>query len=162
MTDNDSRAPVQLVLPQLRYQEPIEAIAWLCRVFGFTEDARMSGPNGELYISEVVAPGGGMVMIGGPFDEKAKTQLGATLSKYRDVAEQPWPNLSYSITMIVPDVNVHYEQARAQGAEILAPPRDQPWGLRDYEVLDLEGRQWNFSERLRDVEPEEWGADRVG
>ena len=41
MTDNDSRASVQLVLPQLRYQQPIEAIAWLCRVFGFTEDARM-------------------------------------------------------------------------------------------------------------------------
>jgi hypothetical protein len=25
-------------------------------------------------------------------------------------------------------------------------------------VLDLEGRQWNFSQHLRDVTPDEWGA----
>jgi len=63
---------------------------------------------------------------------------------------------------LVPDVDDHFERARSEGAQILAPPQDQPWGLRDYEAVDLEGRLWNFSQRLRVVEPEEWGADRVG
>jgi uncharacterized glyoxalase superfamily protein PhnB len=63
--------------------------------------------------------------------------------------------------VVVPDVDAHYEQARAEGAQILIPPHDQPWGLRDYEALDLEGRWWNFSQRLEDVDPEDWGATRV-
>ena len=153
----------QPVLPQLRYEYPSEAIAWLCRVFGFTEQVRLSGPDGEVYISEIVSPGGGMVMIAGPFDEREKTRLRNALVDYRDiaVAEQPWPNLSYSITAIVPDVDAHYEAARAEGAQILVPPQDQPWGLRDYEVLDLDGRLWNFSQHLNDVEPEDWGAKQV-
>jgi uncharacterized glyoxalase superfamily protein PhnB len=151
----------QPVLPQLRYEDPAEAIAWLCRVFGFTEQVRLSGPNGEVYISEIVSPGGGMVMIAGPFNERAKARLRTSLADYRDVTEEPWPNLSYSITTIVPDVDAHYEAARAEGAQILVPPQNQPWGLRDYEVLDLEGRLWNFSQHLNDVEPEDWGAKQV-
>ena len=137
----------QRVLPQLHYEHPIEAISWLCHVFGFAEEVRMSGPNGELYIAEVVAPDGGILMIAGPLNPEA--------------AEQPRPNLSYSITIIVPDVDAHHEQACTRGARVLVPPRDQPWGLRDYEVLDLEGRLWNFSQRIRHVEPEDWGARRL-
>ena len=156
------QAPAQLVLPQLRYDAPIEAIEWLCRVFGFREETRMSGPRGELYISEIVAPSGARVMISGPFGEAARAHFRATLPQYREVAEHPWPNPSYSITMFVPDVDADYEHARAEGAQILVAPRDQPWGLRDYEALDLEGRFWNFSHRLRDVEPADWGARRVG
>ncbi|MET1002520.1 MAG: VOC family protein [Acidimicrobiia bacterium] len=156
-----AQTTAQPVLPQLRYDAPIEAIEWLCRVFGFREETRMSAPNGELYISAVVAPGGGRVMISGPLGETGRAHLRATLPQYLEVAEHPWPNPAYSITMFVPDVDAHYEHARAEGAQILVAPRDQPWGLRDYEVLDLEGRFWNFSQRLRDVEPADWGARRV-
>ena len=59
----------------------------------------------------------------------------------------------------VPDVDAHYDRARAEGAQILTPPHDQPWGLRDYEALDLEGRWWNFSQRLKDVDPEDWARE---
>jgi uncharacterized glyoxalase superfamily protein PhnB len=40
----------------------------------------------------------------------------------------------------------------------VSEPRDQPWGLRDYEAVDLEGRVWNFSQHLRTTKPEDWGA----
>jgi uncharacterized glyoxalase superfamily protein PhnB len=100
-------------------------------------------------------------MIAGPFNEGAKARLRTALVDYRDAPEQPWPNPSYASAMIVPNVDAHYEAARAEGVRILVPLRDQPWGLRDYEVLDLEGRLWNLSQRLRDVEPEDWGAKQV-
>jgi uncharacterized glyoxalase superfamily protein PhnB len=29
--------------------------------------------------------------------------------------------------------------------------RDQPWGDRRYEALDLEGHRWYFAEHTRDV-----------
>jgi uncharacterized glyoxalase superfamily protein PhnB len=58
-------------------------------------------------------------------------------------------------------VDAHHERAAAEGARILAPRQSQPWGLRDYEALYLEDRQWNFSEREREVVPEDWGATPV-
>ena len=35
---------------------------------------------------------------------------------FRDVAETAWPNLSYSITVLVPDVDAHYAHAVREGA----------------------------------------------
>jgi uncharacterized glyoxalase superfamily protein PhnB len=160
MTDRSARDDRQPILPQLRYHRPIDAIGWLTRVFGFVEETRMSGPNGELYISVVRAPGGGTVMIAGPIRDDDRALMRSRIPHYRDATEG-WPNPSYSITVLVPDVNVHYDRARAEGAQILTPPRDQPWGLRDYEALDLEGRWWNFSQRLAEVAPEDWGASPV-
>jgi uncharacterized glyoxalase superfamily protein PhnB len=77
---------------------------------------------------------------------------------FRDRADTAWPNLSYSITVMARDVDEHYERARREGARIISPPTDQPWGLRDYEAVDLEGRVWNFGQHLHDTEPQEWGA----
>ena len=56
------------------------------------------------------------------------------------------------------DVDAHFEVARGEGARILTEPTDQPWGLRDYETIDLEGRQWNFSQVVRETQPSDWGA----
>jgi uncharacterized glyoxalase superfamily protein PhnB len=161
MTEEPSGERRQPVLPQLRYDRPIQAVEWLGRVFGFTEEIRMSRPDGGLAISSLVSPGGGSVLICGPIDDSLRKQLRAAVPEYREVAERPWPDLSYSITVMVPDVDAHYEHARAHGARILVPPRDQPWGLRDYEALDLEGRQWNFSEHLRDATAQDWGASAL-
>ena len=43
---------------------------------------------------------------------------------------------------------------------MISEPTDQPWGLRDYEAVDLEGRQWNFSQHLHDTEPRDWARRR--
>jgi uncharacterized glyoxalase superfamily protein PhnB len=157
MTDGNARDDAQLVLPQLRYDRPVDVIEWLTRVFGFVEESRMSGPGGELYISVVRGPGGGTVMIAGALRDDDKALLQSRVPDFRDGAPA-WPNVSYAITVLVPDVDAHHERARAEGAQILTRPQDQPWGLRDYEALDLEGRWWNFSQRLKEVAPEDWGA----
>jgi uncharacterized glyoxalase superfamily protein PhnB len=141
-TPGDARP---LVLPQLRYERPAEAIAWLVRVFGFVEQSRMSGPDGTVYVADLRTPSGGALLISG--------SGGA-----RQPADPPWPNMSYSITVLVPDVDAHFEHARDEGAQMLSALADQPWGLRDYEAVDLEGRCWNFSQHLRATTPEEWGA----
>jgi len=85
MADRDARDDdPQTVLPQLRYDQPIDAIEWLTRVFGFVERTRMSGPNGELYISVVDAPGGGTIMIAGSMRDDHKALLRERLPQYRD------------------------------------------------------------------------------
>jgi uncharacterized glyoxalase superfamily protein PhnB len=59
------------------------------------------------------------------------------------------------------DVDVHHDHARAEGATILTTPQDRPWGIREYEAIDLEGHHWQFGQVVRMVEPEDWGAHRV-
>jgi uncharacterized glyoxalase superfamily protein PhnB len=64
-------------------------------------------------------------------------------------------------TVLVSDVDAHYQRATDEGAIILMTPTDQPWGLRSYAAIDLQGHQWEFSQVLRTVEPEAWGATRI-
>jgi uncharacterized glyoxalase superfamily protein PhnB len=60
----------------------------------------------------------------------------------------------------VDDVDAHFERAKAAGATMLSEPEDTPWGDRHYRVEDLEGHRWMFAQHVRDVAPEEWGAEQ--
>jgi uncharacterized glyoxalase superfamily protein PhnB len=60
--------------------------------------------------------------------------------------------------VFVDDVEAHFAVARSAGARVVAPVKDQPYGDRNYVVEDLEGHRWMFSQRIRNVPPEEWGA----
>lgn len=51
------------------------------------------------------------------------------------------------LNVFVPDVDAHHARSVAAGAKILFPPTEQPYGQRDYGVLDLEGRIWSFATR---------------
>jgi uncharacterized glyoxalase superfamily protein PhnB len=42
----------------------------------------------------------------------------------------------------VPDVDDHYERARAAGADIIYEPREQEYGQREYGLRDPEGHLW--------------------
>ena len=58
----------------------------------------------------------------------------------------------------VADVDDHHRQARQQGARILNPPADYPYGERQYTAQDLAGHTWTFSQTIADVDPADWGA----
>ena len=131
---------------QLCYGDVGAAVTWLCRVFGFTETWTLA-PQGRLVMATLETPGGGSVMVSGMQGRSAPTLE---------------PNPYYSVTVLVPDVDAHCEHARAEGAQIVAEPTDQPWGYRDYEALDHDGRQWNFSQVRFEATPEDWGASTPG
>jgi PhnB protein len=48
------------------------------------------------------------------------------------------------IFVYLADVDAHYERARAAGAEIVHPPRDESYG-RTYTVRDIDGHPWFFT-----------------
>ncbi len=145
------------VIPHLRYERPGDAIPWLTRVFGFQERTRMAGPNGRIYVAELVCPGGAVIMLGGQLPASRFEKLPG----FRPAGDRGWPLLTHSTTVLMPEVDAHFERARSEGATILSKPKDQPWGIREYEALDLEGHHWQFGHRVRDVEPHEWGAKPV-
>ncbi|HXA53101.1 MAG TPA: VOC family protein, partial [Candidatus Acidoferrum sp.] len=63
-----------------------------------------------------------------------------------------------SVLVRLDDVNAHHEHARQNGARILRPPTDYPFGERQYRVEDFAGNRWTFSQSIADVDPADWGG----
>jgi len=126
--------PATVVIPQLTYDDVSEAIAWLCGAFGFVERWRAGEHRAQLEV-----PGGGCVVVTEPRTSHALRG-------------------QWSVMVRVPDVDAHHDRARAHGARILAPPKDFPYGERQYVAEDLGGHHWDFSQSIADLAPEEWGG----
>ncbi|MEO5763008.1 MAG: VOC family protein [Vicinamibacteria bacterium] len=52
---------------------------------------------------------------------------------------------TFEISVYVADPDAHYKHAVAQGAEIVVPIEDKPYGGRGYSCKDPEGHVWGFS-----------------
>jgi uncharacterized glyoxalase superfamily protein PhnB len=127
------------ITPYLLYEDVDAVVDWLVRVFGFTEEVRMKGPDGKANHAEV-RMGDGVVMMGNPGTDylNPKRRGGATQLVY----------------VYVGDVDKHYEAARAAGATVIREPADQFYGDRTYGAEDPEGHRWSFAQHVRDVAPE--------
>jgi catechol 2,3-dioxygenase-like lactoylglutathione lyase family enzyme len=51
-----------------------------------------------------------------------------------------------SCEFYVSDADALYEELLAKGARILGPPVSRPWGLRDFQVIDIEGNRLTFAQ----------------
>lgn len=58
-----------------------------------------------------------------------------------------------SVYFVVGDADELYEFQRANGVDIVAPPEDRPYDLRDYRVRDLYGYELAFGHRLFNAGP---------
>lgn len=58
-----------------------------------------------------------------------------------------------SVYFVVGNADELYEFQRAAGVDIVEPPRDKPYGLRDYRIRDLYGYQLTFGHHLYNVGP---------
>ena len=56
------------------------------------------------------------------------------------------------------EVDAVCERARSAGAQITEEPTDQEYGERRFTAEDLEGHVWYFARPIKQVAPEEWGA----
>ena len=136
---------MQTVTPYLLYADVDAALSFLARAFGFEETLRYTGAEGYVNHAEMKVGDDGAIFLGDPGDQyRNPKQLGQeTVGLYVQVEE---------------DVDSLCERARAAGAEILAEPADQEYGDRRFTARDPEGHHWFFAQRIRDVAPEEWGA----
>ena len=133
------------ITPYVLYEDCAGALDWLAGAFGFEEQLRSIAPDGETVWHAETALGGATIYMGDPGDDyKSPARLGAvTMSLY---------------VYLDTDVDAHFEQAKAAGAEILEEPADQEYGDRRYAAKDPEGHHWFFAQKLKQVAPEEWGA----
>ncbi len=119
------------LIPYHHYRDPDAAIAFLDKAFGFSLRFAHRDDAGRVLHAQV-AVGDATLMLGparGEFQQASAAELG---------------RLHSSVWCYVPDVDAHFAQARAAGATILREPRDQPYGVREYDALDCEGQEWYF------------------
>jgi uncharacterized glyoxalase superfamily protein PhnB len=68
------------------------------------------------------------------------------------------PDSFQSVVVRVEDVDLHLERAQSHGARVVSPPKEHMFGERQYNVEDLAGHRWTFSQSIADVDPETWGG----
>lgn len=82
------------------------------------------------------------------------TMAGVTLDRVQIFLEQGTPNpKGCALYFVVGDADELYAFHRTAGVEIVAPPQDKPYLIRDYAVRDLYGYQLEFGHRLQESEP---------
>jgi uncharacterized glyoxalase superfamily protein PhnB len=130
--------PTDTILPHIVYQDVTAALAWLTRVFGFTEHYRYGEPSGaQMHL------GNAYIMIESPRGRSSPAQLGFE---------------TQSLTIFIEDIEAHYACSKTEGAKILEDLHETEYGELQYAAEDLDGHRWLFSRHARDISPEQWGA----
>jgi len=131
----------------LYYEDPAQAIDFLCRAFGFEVRLKIEGDDGRIEHSELVY-GEGLIMVSPEKPEK--------FPKHRAPRNAGGAN-TQNMMVYVDDVEAHYKRAREAGAKIVTEPTthdygEDYWEDRGYECEDIGGHGWWFYQRLRSPE----------
>jgi DNA-binding transcriptional MerR regulator/uncharacterized glyoxalase superfamily protein PhnB len=118
----------------LVYDDIATAYDYIVRVYGLTPGLLERNPDGQVIHAEVVA-GDRVIWLhpAGAKDYRSPQSLGAATSM---------------TVVAVDDADAHYARSVEAGAHILAAPRDQPYGVREYGARDPEGQLWYFHSPL--------------
>lgn len=111
------------IFPVMRFSDADAALEWLSRAFGFEQREVYRDDQGRIGHAEICF-GPGIVMFG------------------------PGDPASQGVYVAVEDVDAHYRQAKAAGAEITREIEDTDYGSREYTARDPEGHVWSFGSYL--------------
>jgi uncharacterized glyoxalase superfamily protein PhnB len=117
--------------PSLTYDDPMAAIEWLERAFGFTRRLVVSGPDGGVLHSELTF-GNGVVMVGSSKAEEKR------------LSPRKLGGSNQALSAYVADPDASYKRAIEAGAKIIRELRDEEYGARGFTCEDLEGHIWYF------------------
>lgn len=134
MSDRDK---LPTIGPLLWYRDPMGAIAWLERAFGFETRMIVDDGKGGVIHSDLRL-GDGYIMVVGPPSGRAVSP--ATFGG----------RATQSVHVQVSDgIDALCEQARKAGAAIEREPADQPYGDRVFTCRDIEDHPWSFGQTVQ-------------
>jgi uncharacterized glyoxalase superfamily protein PhnB len=133
--------PTTTLIPHIVYRSYLDAATWLIRVFNFTEHFRYGDPiSGGMQLHL----GDAHIMITGPRPNAQSPAILGACTQY--------------LTIIVPDVEAHYQRTQQEQATIWEELHETVYGERQYGATDLDGHRWIFSQHAHDLSPTDWGA----
>jgi uncharacterized glyoxalase superfamily protein PhnB len=122
----------QTIFPSLRYRDARAAVDWLEQAFGCERVQVYGDDDGVVHHAELRF-GESMIMFGQARESAA--------GEYSAIAPPPGSAALYAITA---DPDALHDRAKAAGAEIVQPLRDQDYGSREFTARDLDGNIWTF------------------
>jgi len=123
------------VTPGLLYHNAPKAIEWLCRTFGFEKRTVIPGEHSLIVHAHLTFGNGGIMLSSA--EAYGFPDMCTTPCKVGGVG-------TVEIIVYVDDPDAHYHRAFAEGAEIIIPIEDKPYGGRGYSCRDIEGHVWAF------------------
>lgn len=117
------------------------AMTFYSNVLGFS--ISYAQPDEKPHDFCIMELNGQVVMFGEP-PTKLVTQERNDVPLLRTVLSRVGEPGSLSIYLAVPDVEAHYERAKANGATILEPLWQPPWGAPQYSLSDMDGHLLTF------------------
>jgi uncharacterized glyoxalase superfamily protein PhnB len=142
-----------MITPVLFYRDPMAAIRFLEKAFGFEVAMLLTDDEGRLGHSELHYEGAAL-SIGGEWQSDAV--LGP--AKMRSPSSLGGAGTQFLRISLAEPIDEHCARARAAGAQITQAPEDQFYGERTYRALDPEGHVWNFAQKVKDVSVPEMEA----
>jgi PhnB protein len=130
-------AKTQRIIPYLAYRDAPGAIEFLCKAFGFEERYRYPMPDGRIGHAELQL-GDDVIFLASEHEGFIVSPLSLS-------------GVNAQVHVCVDDVDAHHRRARDAGATIAAAPEDQPYGMRMYRALDLEGHKWIFAKEIAEA-----------
>ena len=122
------------IAPMLGFRDVRKAVDYYCDTFGFSNPGGVFdgvGDEGAVY---------GIVRRDG-IEIHLQIRRSDPLPDGRESIEG-------DVYVFVPDVEALYEELRSLGARVFRPLRDEPYGLRDFTVEDLEGHRITFGQPI--------------
>lgn len=137
------------ISPMLVTRDVAKAVAFYRDVLGFT--LQESWPNDAAPMWASLELNGQAVMLGctvNPDDPMCQGAEGAFMAANSAAFEQAVGG-GVLLYFAVADVNAYYATIKARGAEPVGEPRDQFYGLRDFQVQDLDGYRYSFFQPIK-------------
>jgi uncharacterized glyoxalase superfamily protein PhnB len=128
----------------LAYEDAGAAADWLCRAFGFSEDAgaRRTGPESAVTHAELEYEGGRIFLATPTKHYQAPKRHRQGCRAANRWLDNPW--VIDGVFVEVDDLDAHFDRARSAGATILREPEEPGVGFRIYSAEDPEGHRWMF------------------
>ena len=122
------------IVPLLKYDDAPKAIDWLCRMFGFLVRMRVPGSDGSVAHAQLERGGALLFLSSTRPDENGLT------------SPRRLTGMAHVIYVVEPQVEALFAKLRANGTELLGPIEHDEHGIRRFQVKDLEGHVWSFSD----------------
>lgn len=124
-----SHPPIRGTTSLLVYDDVARAHTYLRETLGLVAGALELDADGRAVHGEVYAGDQAIWLHPRGDGHRSPRELGA---------------VSAMVVIAVEAVDAHFERSRERGADVLGPPVDQPYGVREYGVRDVEGHLWYF------------------
>jgi len=132
------------ITPTAFYKDPMAALHWLEKAFGFATTVLLTDAAGKVAHAEMSFRDCN-IGVGGEW-ELGETRLRSPES-LGGCTQFMWVDLEA-------DIDGHHARARDAGARIVQAPEDQFYGARTYRALDPEGHVWSFRQEMTQVSAE--------